>query len=52
MTGPWQVNGRSLLSYDQMIVLDVNYVRHSSFAVDLRILLRTARAVITREGAF
>ena len=45
LTGWAQVNGRATLSWDDRIELDVWYVEHRSPLVDLRILLRTPRAL-------
>lgn len=52
MTGLWQVSGRSLLSWDETVRLDLYYVENWSFLGDLTILLRTFKAVIGRHGAF
>lgn len=46
LTGLWQVSGRSRLSYEEMIELDVRYWREWSPLLDLRILLRTPKAVL------
>ncbi|CAN5159095.1 N/A [soil metagenome] len=46
LTGLWQVNGRSRLSYEEMIELDVRYWREWSPLLDVRILLRTPKAVL------
>ncbi len=46
LTGLWQVNGRSRLSYEEMIELDVRYGQEWSPLLDLRILLRTPKAVL------
>jgi lipopolysaccharide/colanic/teichoic acid biosynthesis glycosyltransferase len=51
ITGPWQVSGRSETSYDQRVALDVAYVTQPSLLTDLRILLRTPLAVLSRRGA-
>ena len=51
MTGLWQVNGRSRTSFEEMVRLDLQYVRNCSLALDLRILLRTAKAVLEGSGA-
>ena len=51
LTGPWQVNGRSALSYREGVALDLAYVRNWSIAHDLGILARTPWAVLTRRGA-
>jgi lipopolysaccharide/colanic/teichoic acid biosynthesis glycosyltransferase len=52
MTGLWQVSGRSDLSWEQSVHLDLHYVQHCSAALDLRILLRTVSAVMTGRGAY
>jgi lipopolysaccharide/colanic/teichoic acid biosynthesis glycosyltransferase len=52
ITGLWQVNGRSRLRFDEMVRLDLNYAKAWSFWLDLRILLKTPRAVFSREGAY
>jgi lipopolysaccharide/colanic/teichoic acid biosynthesis glycosyltransferase len=52
MTGLWQVSGRSLLSWDDTVRLDLYYVENWSFLGDLTILLRTIRAVVQRHGAY
>jgi exopolysaccharide production protein ExoY len=51
MTGLWQVSGRNNLSYDERVALDARYVETRSLLGDLRILLRTVRVVVRREGA-
>lgn len=51
ITGMWQVSGRSELSFDMMVALDLDYIRRQSVALDLVILLRTIPAVFTRKGA-
>jgi lipopolysaccharide/colanic/teichoic acid biosynthesis glycosyltransferase len=51
ITGLWQVSGRSETSYDQRVALDVAYVSQPSLVADLRILLRTPVAVLSRRGA-
>lgn len=52
LTGLWQVSGRSLLSWEDTIRLDLYYVENWSLAGDIAILLRTFRAVISRHGAY
>jgi exopolysaccharide biosynthesis polyprenyl glycosylphosphotransferase len=52
MSGLWQVNGRSRLRFDEMVRLDLRYVQEWSLWLDLKILLRTPRAVIIGEGAY
>ena len=48
----WQVSGRSRLSFDEWMRLDLEYIRRQSLATDLWILLRTIPAVLSREGAY
>ncbi len=50
LTGLWQVSGRNRLTMSDGLRLDVEYVEHASFLLDLRILLRTIPAVV-RGGA-
>lgn len=50
ITGWAQVSGRNALSWEDKFELDVWYVDHMSFALDMRILWRTVRAVVGREG--
>lgn len=51
MTGAWQVGGRSNLSWTDSVRLDIDYVDNATLRDDLRIAMRTAGAVMTREGA-
>jgi exopolysaccharide biosynthesis polyprenyl glycosylphosphotransferase len=52
MTGLWQVSGRSDLSWDEAVRLDLYYVDNWSLAYDLSILWRTVGVVIGRKGAY
>jgi lipopolysaccharide/colanic/teichoic acid biosynthesis glycosyltransferase len=51
VTGLWQVTGRSRTTFDDMVRLDLQYVRSCSLWTDLKILLATPAAVITGKGA-
>lgn len=51
MSGLWQVSGRSNLSWEDSIRLDLYYVENWSVTSDLIILMRTARAVLAHDGA-
>jgi len=51
-TGLWQVSGRSGLSFEQMIELDLYYIRHRSIWLDLVLILKTFRAVLTCRNAY
>jgi sugar transferase EpsL len=50
VTGLAQVSGRNAIPWEERFALDVWYVDHLSFSLDLRILARTARAVLTGRG--
>jgi lipopolysaccharide/colanic/teichoic acid biosynthesis glycosyltransferase len=50
ITGLWQVSGRTALSYDEMIRLDLYYIENWSFELDLKILLQTFLVIIRGEG--
>jgi exopolysaccharide biosynthesis polyprenyl glycosylphosphotransferase len=52
LTGLWQVSGRSDLSWDESLRLDLWYVDNWCLALDLQILFRTARAVLRGAGAY
>jgi exopolysaccharide biosynthesis polyprenyl glycosylphosphotransferase len=52
LTGLWQVSGRSQLTFDDMVRLDLRYAREWSLGLDLKILLQTPRAVFSAEGAY
>jgi exopolysaccharide biosynthesis polyprenyl glycosylphosphotransferase len=52
ITGLWQVSGRSDLSWEESIRLDLYYVENWSLAQDLLILAKTARAVVGKDGAY
>ena len=52
LTGLWQVSGRSLLSWEETVRLDLRYVENWTFTLDLLILWKTFSAVATRRGAF
>jgi lipopolysaccharide/colanic/teichoic acid biosynthesis glycosyltransferase len=52
LTGLWQVSGRNAVSRRDRVQLDSYYVRNWSPWLDLHILARTARVVITGQGAY
>jgi len=52
ITGLWQVNGRGRVEFDDMVRLDLRYARDWSPWLDLKILFRTPRAVISGGGAY
>lgn len=51
LTGLWQVSGRNRLTYQQRVALDVDYVKQWSLWLDIKILLRTVRVVLTADGS-
>ncbi|HSK25736.1 MAG TPA: sugar transferase, partial [Jiangellales bacterium] len=52
LTGLWQVSGRADLSWEESVRLDLRYVEHWSFALDISILWRTLLVVLRRAGAY
>ncbi|MFJ5802195.1 exopolysaccharide biosynthesis polyprenyl glycosylphosphotransferase [Streptomyces decoyicus] len=52
LTGLWQVSGRSDLSWDETVALDLSYVDNWSYAGDIGVLMRTVRAVVDGRGAY
>jgi exopolysaccharide biosynthesis polyprenyl glycosylphosphotransferase len=52
ITGMWQVNGRSDLSWDETVRLDLRYVENWSFALDLQILWKTFSVIFRGAGAY
>jgi exopolysaccharide biosynthesis polyprenyl glycosylphosphotransferase len=52
ITGLWQVSGRSDLSWDESVRLDLRYVENWSFALDLQILWKTISVLVRRSGAY
>jgi lipopolysaccharide/colanic/teichoic acid biosynthesis glycosyltransferase len=53
ITGLWQVSGRSDLSYEERVRIDMYYVRNYSLWLDLQILfVQTLPAVLNRRGAY
>jgi lipopolysaccharide/colanic/teichoic acid biosynthesis glycosyltransferase len=52
MTGLWQVNGRSDLTFDEMVRLDLYYAENWSPWLDAKIVLRTIPAVLLGKGAY
>ena len=52
ITGLWQVSGRSKITdFEEVVRLDTKYIVDWSMALDLKILLKTVKVVIFRDGA-
>lgn len=52
LTGLWQVSGRSDVSYDERVRLDMHYIRNWSIWLDLQIIIQTLPAVFRGKGAY
>ncbi len=52
ITGLWQVRGRSMLDFDEMVLMDLYYIEHWSLGLDMQILMRTIPAVLAGHGAY
>jgi exopolysaccharide biosynthesis polyprenyl glycosylphosphotransferase len=52
ITGLWQVTGRSRTTFDEMVRLDLQYIENQSLWLDLKIILKTGRAVLSGDGAY
>jgi lipopolysaccharide/colanic/teichoic acid biosynthesis glycosyltransferase len=51
MTGLWQVQGRSRVSFDEMVRMDLDYAAQCSLWLDIKIMILTIPAVVTGSGA-
>ncbi len=51
LTGIWQISGRSTVSFEERVAMDVNYVATRSLAGDLAIIAKTPAVVFKRSGA-
>jgi exopolysaccharide biosynthesis polyprenyl glycosylphosphotransferase len=52
ITGYWQISGRSDLSFEDMVRLDLYYIENWSLSLDIKIILKTVGAVLRGEGAY
>lgn len=52
LTGLWQVSGRSDVDFDQVIALDLDYIEHWSFWLDVKLILKTPLVVLSSRGAY
>jgi lipopolysaccharide/colanic/teichoic acid biosynthesis glycosyltransferase len=52
ITGMWQVSGRSeITDFEQVVELDKKYIREWNFGLDIKLLLLTVKAVISKDGS-
>jgi exopolysaccharide biosynthesis polyprenyl glycosylphosphotransferase len=52
ITGKWQVSGRSDLSYQQRVNMDMYYIRNWSIWLDIQLLIQTLPAILSKRGAY
>jgi lipopolysaccharide/colanic/teichoic acid biosynthesis glycosyltransferase len=52
ITGLWQVQGRSRTTFDDMVRMDLQYIRERSLWIDLKILIKTPFVIIGGHGAY
>jgi lipopolysaccharide/colanic/teichoic acid biosynthesis glycosyltransferase len=52
ITGIWQVHGRSSTTFDEMVRMDIKYIREWSVWMDIKLLLKTPWVVLTGKGAY
>jgi exopolysaccharide biosynthesis polyprenyl glycosylphosphotransferase len=52
LTGIWQVSGRSRTTFDEMVRMDLRYIREQSLWLDMKILLQTPFVVLRGDGAY
>ena len=52
LTGLWQVSGRADIGFDDMVAMDVEYLRTASLRTDIGLILRTVGAVASARGAY
>ncbi|HEY6736310.1 MAG TPA: sugar transferase [Candidatus Saccharimonadia bacterium] len=52
LTGLWQISGRSDISYDERVKLDIFYVENWNLMLDIRILLKSVLAILGQKGAY
>jgi lipopolysaccharide/colanic/teichoic acid biosynthesis glycosyltransferase len=52
LTGLWQVRGRSDLTFDEMVMLDIYYGENWSLGADVQILMRTVPQILFGDGAY
>lgn len=51
LTCYWQCSGRSNIGFDEWVDLDIQYIKERSLTTDLKIILKTIKAVIKKDGA-
>ncbi|WP_231474351.1 sugar transferase [Enterococcus saccharolyticus] len=51
-TGLWQVSGRNEVGFDEMVELDIEYIKYLSIINDIKIIIRTIKVMIKPNGAY
>jgi lipopolysaccharide/colanic/teichoic acid biosynthesis glycosyltransferase len=51
-SGPWVVSGRQDIPYEQRVELELNYIKNWSLSLDIRLLAKTAMAMLSMRGAY
>ena len=52
LTGMWQVSGRSnITDFEEVVALDMDYIKHWSIGLDIKILLKTVMVVLRGQGS-
>jgi len=51
-TGLWQINGRNNLCFKEMVELDMVYIEHRNLLFDIKIMLKTVRAIVAAQDAY
>lgn len=52
ITGLWQVTGRSVTTFDEMVRIDIKYIREWSLWLDIKIIFKTPLVMLTGDGAY
>ncbi len=52
LTGLWQVNGRSNVPFEEMVMMDIYYIENWTIGLDINLAIRTVPAVLRRDGAY
>ena len=51
-TGMWQVYGRSTVTFEEMVIMDLYYISNRSLSLDVRILFKTISVILFAKGGF
>ena len=51
LTGIWQVSGRSIVGFEDMVILDLHYIQNASLFLDLRLMVKTIPVMLFGTGA-